>query len=68
MRLHGHNDVGRAVQLALTLLRYSSAITEQKKCLEWLAQKFDRFQTFPNNLQQHATCNIQNFGRCWATI
>ena len=49
MRLHGHNDVGRAVQLALTLLRYSSAITEQKKSLEWLAQKFDRFQTFLNN-------------------
>ena len=68
MRLHGHNNVGRAVQLALTLLRYSSAITEQKKCLELLAQKFDRFQTFPNNSQQLATCNIQNVGRCWPTM
>ena len=55
MRLHGHNNVGRAVQLALTLLRHASAITEQKKCLEWLPQKFDRFQTFPNNSQQLPT-------------
>ena len=27
------------------LLRYASAITEQKKCWELLAEKFDRFQT-----------------------
>ena len=59
-----YNNVGRAVQLALTLLRYASAITEQKKCWELLAQKFDRFQTFPNNSQQYATGNIQNVGRC----
>ena len=58
MRLHGPNNVGRAVQLALTLLRYASAITEQKKCLELLAEKFDRFQTAQqlpiarNNMQQ----------------
>ena len=55
MRLHSHNNVGRAVRLALTLLRYASAMTEQKKCLEWLPQKFDRFQTFPNNSQQLPT-------------
>ena len=58
----------RAVQLALTLLRYASVITEQKKCLEWLVQKFDCFQTFPNNSQLLATCNIQNVGRCWPTM
>ena len=44
-----------------TLLRYASAITDQKKCWEFLAQNFDRFQTkrtTPNNTQQHATtCN-----------
>ena len=37
------------------LLRYASAITEQKKCWELLAEKFDRFQTLRNNIQQHAT-------------
>ena len=60
-----------------TLLRYASAITEQKKCWELLAEKFDRFQTFLNNrqqlnIQQHATgcangrtCNIQ---KCWELL
>ena len=34
------------------------AITEQKKCCELLAEKFDRFQTLHNNTQQHpTTCN-----------
>ena len=41
------------------LLRHVSAVTEQKKkCCESLAQKFDRFQTLGNQLnetQQHAT-------------
>ena len=37
------------------LLRYASAIREQKKCWELLAEKFDRFQTLRNNIQQHAT-------------
>ena len=41
-----------------TLLPYASAITEQKKCWELLAEKFDRFQTLQNNKQQHpTTCN-----------
>ena len=41
-----------------TMLRYASAITEQKKCWELLAEKFDRFQTLRNNTQQHpTTCN-----------
>ena len=51
------------VQTDPTLLRYASAITEQKKCWELLAEKFDRFQTLRNNMQQgvqtDATCNIQ---------
>ena len=33
----------------------ASAITEQKKCWELLAEKFDRFQTLGNNTQQHPT-------------
>ena len=57
------NNVGRAVQMDPTLLRYASAIMEQKKCRELLAVKFDRFQTLRNNMQQgvqtDATCNIQ---------
>ena len=58
MHVHGPNNVGRAVQTDPTLLRYASAITEQKKCWELLAQKFDRFQTLRNKSQQHATtCN-----------
>ena len=51
MSVRGPNNVGRAVQTDPTLLRHASAITEQKKCWELLAEKFDRFQT----AQQHAT-------------
>ena len=48
----------KAVQTDPTLLLYASAIMEQKKCIEFLAQKFARFQTLRNNYQQHATtCN-----------
>ena len=47
--------VGSGVQTDPPLLRYESAITEQKKCWELLAEKFDRFQTLRNNTQQHAT-------------
>ena len=42
MSMCGPNNVGRAVQTNPSLLRYASAITEQKKCWELLAQKFDR--------------------------
>ena len=63
MSVRGPNNVGRTVQTDPTLLRYASAITEQKKCWELLAEKFDRFQTLRNNIQQgvqtDATCNIQ---------
>ena len=58
MSMRGPNNVGRAVQMNPTLLRYASAITEQKKCWELLAEKFDRFQTCVatrNNIQQNAT-------------
>ena len=41
------------------LLRYASAITEQKKCWELLAENFDRFQTLRNNTQQHLRNNMQ---------
>ena len=69
MRMRGPNNVERAVQTDPTLLRYASAITEQKKCWELLAEKFDRFQTSRNNMQQgvqtDATCNIQ---QCWELL
>ena len=55
MSVHGPNNIGRAVQTDPTLLRYALAITEQKKCWELLAEKFDRFQTLRNNTQQHLT-------------
>ena len=56
--VRGPNNVGRAVQTDPTLLRYASAITEQKKCWELLAEKFDWFQTLRNNTQHHpTTCN-----------
>ena len=48
--MRGPNNVGRAVRTDPTLLRYASAITEQKKCWELLAEKFDRFQTLRNNI------------------
>ena len=44
------NDIGRAVQMDSMLLCYALAITEQKKCWELLAQKFDW-----NNSQQCVT-------------
>ena len=55
MRVRGSINVGRAVQTDPTLLRYASAITEQKKSWELLAQNFEPFQTLRNNTQQHAT-------------
>ena len=79
MSVRGPNNVGRAVQTDPTLLPYASAITEQKKCWELLAEKFDRFQTLRNNTQQHpTTCNrmckrtqhvtSNNVGSCWPTM
>ena len=55
MSMRGPNNVGRAVKMDPTLLHYASAITQQKKCWELLAEKFDWFQILRNNTQQHAT-------------
>ena len=55
MRVRGPDNAERAVQTDPTLLRYASAITEQKKCWELLAQKFDQLQTLRNNSQQLPT-------------
>ena len=49
MGVCGPNNVGRAVQTDPTLLRHSSAITDQKKYWELLAQKVNRFQNLRNN-------------------
>ena len=72
MRVRGPNNVGRAVQTDPTLLPYASAITEQKKCWELLARKFDRFQTLCNNLQQHAKraqhVTSNKIVSCWLTM
>ena len=77
--VRGPNNVGRAVQTDPTLLPYASAITEQKKCWELLAETFDQFQSLRNNTQQHPTiCNrvckrtqhvtSNNVGSCWSTM
>ena len=79
MSVRGPNNVGRAVQTDPTLLCYASVITEQKKCWELLAEKFDRFQTLRNNTQQHpTTCNwvckrtqhvtSNNVESCWPAM
>ena len=78
MSVRGPNNVGRAVRTDPTLLRYALTITEQKKCWELMAEKFERFQTLRNNTQQHPTiCNrlckrtqhvtSHNVGSCWPT-
>ena len=46
MSVLGPNNVIKTVQTDPTLLRYVSAITEQKKCRELLAHKFDGFSNF----------------------
>ena len=79
MSVRGPNNVGRAVQTDPTLLRYASTITEQKKCWESLAEKFDRLQTLRNNTQQHPTTwnrvckrtqqvTSNNVGSSWPTM
>ena len=61
MRVRGPDNAERAVQTDSTLLRYASAITEQKKCWELLAQSLTSFKlcaTTPNNSQQRATRSV----------
>ena len=47
MTVRGPNNVGRAVQTDLTLLCYASAISEQKKCWDFVQQQ----ATTSNNMQ-----------------
>ena len=65
-RVRRPNNVGRAVQTDPTLLRYASTITEQKKCWELFAQKFNPFQTsrysMQKSVQTDATRNTQQSG------
>ena len=69
MSVRGPNNVGRAVQTDPTLLRYASAIREQKKCWELLAETVSNFAqqhaTTSNNMQQgvqtDAICNTQQY-------
>ena len=69
MRVRGPNNAGRAEQTDPTLLRYASAITEQKKCWELLAQSLTthHFKTLHNNYQQHAT-GCANKQQCWELL
>ena len=79
MRVLGPNHVERPVQTEQTLLRHTSAIAEQKKCWELLAQNFDQFQILGNNfsvsalnnmqqgMQTGATCKIQQCLELYAT-
>ena len=69
MSVRGPNNVGRAVQTDPTLLRYASAIMEQKNVGScWLKSLtgFKLCATTSNNMQQgvqtDVTCNIQ---QCW---
>ena len=58
MSVRDPNNVARAVQTDPTLLRYASAITEQKKCWELLKSLTgfkQQHATTRNNIQQHAT-------------
>ena len=50
MHVCGLKEVGRAVQKVLNLWPYTLAITEQKKCWELLAQKYDQFNLLSPNI------------------
>ena len=66
MSMCGPNNVGRAVQTDPTLLRYALAITEQKKCWELLAEKFDLFETYRNGMRQGVQMDTtRNIQKCW---
>ena len=76
MHVRVPNNVGRALKTVPTLLFYFAVITKQKKCRELSAQKFDQFQTLPNNSQQHSTtCNRMckrmqhvDIQQCWELL
>ena len=79
MSVRGPNNVGRAVQTDPTLLRYASAITEQKNCGSCWVKSLTSFKlcaTTRSNIQQHATgcangrnmhVTSNNIGSCWPT-
>ena len=50
MHMCGLKEVGRAVQKVLNLWPYTLAITEQKKCWELLAKKYDQFNLLSPNI------------------
>ena len=55
MHVHGPKNVGRAIEMDPTLLHYTSAITEQNKCWELLAQILTGFKLCTTT---PSTCNI----------
>ena len=69
---HGTNNVARAVQMDPTLLYYASAITEQKKCWELLAQSLTSFKlcatTCNKMCKQTEHVPFNNVGSCWSTM
>ena len=65
MCVRGPNNVGRAAQTDPKLLRFASAITEQKKLLKLLAEKFHRFQTLRDNSQQPRNNVKHGIGRAF---
>ena len=69
MRVRVPNNVGRAVQTDPTLLHHALAFVEQRKFWESLAQKFDRFQTLRNNMQQGVqTDAMYNIQQWWVLL
>ena len=61
MSVRGPNNVGRAVQTDPTLLRYASAITEQKKCWELLANNFAPVCTGLDTQRQPSTSSTVEY-------
>ena len=71
MQVSGPKNVERAVQMdpISTLLRYASAITEQKKCRGLLHNNSQQHATTCNRVckrTQHVTSN--NVGSCWPAM
>ena len=61
MRVRGLDNAERAVQTDPTLLRYASAITEQKKCWELLDRKV-LLSSVPLNCRAHFRVLSTNLG------
>ena len=65
MHLRVPNNIGRALKTVPTLLFYFAVITEQQKCWELLAQKFDQFKLCATT--SNSTNNMQQGGQTNAT-